>query len=111
MTNANNNVPGVLHISEIDFCAWLGQAEIDDAIVYHRGFLALDVSSFGGSLSNSDRIELCRVGRRAWWAAERGLVHLMQRRHGPDDFSYLAIARTRPEVLPASLYSLLMEAA
>ena len=111
MTNANTNAAGGLRISEIDFCAWLGQAEVDDVLVYHRGFLALDVSSFGSSLSNSERIELCRLGRRAWWASERGFVHLMQRRHGADDFSYLAIARMRPEVLPTSLSSLLMEAA
>ena len=111
MTTSNHNAAGVLRISEIDFCAWLGHAEVDDAIVYHRGFLALDVSSFGRSLSDPERIELCRVARRAWWAAERGLVHLMQRRHGADDFSYLAIARTRPEALPISLSSLLMEAA
>jgi hypothetical protein len=34
------------------------------------------------------------------WAAERGFVDLVQRRHGPEDASYLAIARRRIASLP-----------
>ncbi len=99
-------------LTEIAFCGWLGQAETNDVLVYHRGFLALDASSFSRTLGEPERKELCRVARRAWWAAERGLVHLLQRRNGPDDFTYLAIARARPKLLPVSLSSLLlMEAA
>lgn len=99
-------------ITEIDFCAWLGQAGSGDVLIYHRGFLVLDTSLCGRSLDEAGRKELARTARRAWWAAERQLVHLLQRRNGPDDFSYLAIARPRPKTLPASLSSLfLMEAA
>ena len=95
-------------IAEIDLCAWLGQAAPDDALEYHRGFLALDASPHGGGLADRERRELGRVARRAWWAAERGLVHLLQCRNGQDDFSYLAIARPRPRTAPASLSSLLL---
>ncbi len=99
-------------VTEIDFCGWLGQAGSGEVLVYHRGFLALDASLCGRSLDEPGRKELARIARRAWWAAERGLIHLLQRRNGPDDFSYLAIARPRPKTLPTSLSSLLlMEAA
>ncbi len=101
-----------LCLAEIDLCAWLGQAAPGDLLEYHRGFLALDTMPQGMRLAERERTELARVARRAWWAAERGLVHLLQRRNGPDDFTYLAIARARPKILPVSLSSLLlMEAA
>jgi hypothetical protein len=50
-------------------------------------------------------LELVQVAHRAWWAAEKNLVHLVQRRLGENSFSYLAIARPRPET--PSLASLL----
>ena len=34
-----------LRISEIDLCAWLGQAAPQDAVEYPRGFLVLDVNA------------------------------------------------------------------
>ena len=49
-----------------------------------------------------------RVARRAWWASEQKLIHLVQRRHGADDYSYLAIARSKPKQASASLSSLLL---
>ena len=61
-------------------------------------------------LAEADRKELVRVGRRAWWAAEKNLVYLVQRRLGPDRFSYLAIARARPKKLHATLLTLLAQA-
>ena len=39
---------------------------------------------------------LRQLARRAAWAFDEGLVHLVQRRNGPDDFSYFAIKRPRP---------------
>ena len=108
MRNLKTISPIRPRITEIDFCAWLGQAESGEVLVYHRGFLALDVSLCGRSLDEPERKELVRTARRAWWAAERQLVHLLQRRNGPDDFSYLAIARPQPKTLPASLSSLLL---
>jgi hypothetical protein len=98
-----------LRISEIEFCGWLGQAIPGDHIEYHRGFLALDGMPMATRLGAKDRSELIRLGCRAMWAAEQGLAHLVQRRNGPDDFSYLAIARPRPKATPVSLSALLAE--
>ena len=97
-----------LRLTEIDFCVWLGQAAPGGRLEYHRGFLAMDVSPHCANLDDQERRELARLARRAWWAAERQLVHLVQRRHAPNDFSYLAIARPRPNTAPASLSSLLL---
>ena len=90
------NVPAVRKpINEMEFCGWIGQAAPGDILEYHRGFLALDIAAHGSGLSERERAELSRVARRAWWLAERGLVHLVQRRHKSDDYSYLAVARAR----------------
>ena len=96
-------------LKETAFCAWIAQAGPGDALVYHRGLLALDASLYGQAFQGQDRKELGRVARRAWWAAEQGLIHLLQRRNGPDDFTYLAIARPRPKKLSASLSSFLLK--
>ncbi|HXF88168.1 MAG TPA: hypothetical protein VNK48_07445 [Xanthobacteraceae bacterium] len=110
MTRAITRLPAVrLRLKEIDLCGWIGQAMPGDMLEYHRGFLALDVTEHGTRLAERDRTELARVARRAWWAAELGLVHLVQRRHGPDDYGYLAIARPKPRRASASLGSFLLE--
>ena len=75
-------------LTEIDFLAWLGQAMPGERLIYHRGLLAFDRCA-------PSQQGLSRLADRAYWAAARGFVHLVQRRHGTDDFSYLAIARKR----------------
>lgn len=95
-------------LTEMDLCGWVGQAAPGDILEYHRGFLALDTMPHGTRLSERDRTELARVARRAWWAADRGLVYLVQRRHRFDDYSYLAIARSKPQHPCVSLSSLLL---
>lgn len=90
-----------LAVSEFDLCRWLGQARPGDVLQYHRGFLALDAVQCSGRRVDHDRAELGRVARRALWAAEKGLAHLVQRRHGPDDYAYLLIARLRTRTNPA----------
>lgn len=95
-------------LTEIDLCGWVGQAAPGDMLEYHRGFLALDTIPQGSRLADRERAELAGVARRAWWAAERGLIHLVQRRHGSDDYSYLAIARPKPKQASVSLSSLLL---
>lgn len=81
--------------NEINFCAWVAQAEPGTALVYHRGFLAFDATSVVSKLSNAQRRELRDLASAAWRAAEQDLVHLVQERIGPDRFAYLAIARSR----------------
>lgn len=94
-------------ITEIDLCAWLSQAKAGETLEYHRGFLVLDIDPRISALATSDRLELVQLASRARWAAEKQFVHLVQRRLGESQFSYLAIARPRPQT--PSLSSLLLE--
>ena len=98
-------------ITEIDFCAWLGQAEPGDILEYHRGFLGVDLTPFGNPMSSKTRAELARTSARAYDVAERGFVHLVQRRLGPDVFSYLAIARPTPMGKAMDFKTLMLEEA
>jgi hypothetical protein len=83
--------------SEIELCAWIAQAEPGAVIEYYRGFLALDRTPFGRLGDTPARAALAQLGSRAHDLAERGLVHLVQLRHGAEDYSYFAIARPRRE--------------
>ena len=84
-------------LSEIELCAWIAQAEPGAVLEYHRGYLALDRTAFGRFADTPARAALALLGSRAHDLAERGLVHLVQLRHGPEDYSYFAIARPRRE--------------
>ena len=95
--------------TEIDLLAWLGQAAVGDILEYHRGFLALDRSSCGDPTGEHDRIALGRVAICALRLADRGLVHLLQRRLCSDRFSYLAVARPRADATPLSLITQVSE--
>jgi hypothetical protein len=92
-----------LPISEADLCERLGLASPGDVLQYHRGFLALDVVPYSHRLSDRERAELIKVARRARWASEKGLAHLLQRRHEIDDYAYLLVVRTRPKHEPVLL--------
>jgi hypothetical protein len=98
-------------MNEISLCGWIGQAAAGDVLEYHRGFLVVDVNPQGTPLPPEARTELSRVAQRAWWASERGLVHLVQCRAGPEVFRYLAIARAPAAKQPTaqSLSQLLTE--
>jgi hypothetical protein len=98
--------PHKLRLTETELCGWIGQAAPGDALEYYRGFLAMDTFSQAKRLTERERAELVRLARRAWCASEQKLIHLVQRRHGADDYSYLAIARPKPA--SASLSSLLL---
>ncbi|WP_336421499.1 hypothetical protein [Roseovarius sp. D22-M7] len=97
-------------LTEIEFCAWVAQAVPGDRLEYHRGFLVLDTFPAISHLPDAQRVELARLGSRAFWAAENGLVHLVQEREGPDRFAYIAIARPKPKAATASLSALLLDA-
>ena len=71
------------------FLAWLEQAHPGEVLVYHRGLLAHDRAR--SDLAETERRQIARIADAAFAAAEEGRVHLVQRRHGPFDFSYLAI--------------------
>ncbi len=74
-------------------CRWIGDAMPGDRLVYHQGFLTVDVRD--QHLPGSARKELRRLAVRAQWAAAQGLIDLVQIRHGPDQYSYVAVARLR----------------
>lgn len=110
MTGTIVQLPSLrLRLTEVEFCGWLGQAGPGDMIEYHRGFLALDSMTAAHRLPERDCRDLLKLARRALWAAEQSLLHLVQRRHGPDDYSYIAVARVRPKMAPVSLSALLTE--
>ncbi len=85
-----NSRPHLL-VTAADLELWLGRALPGNALDYHRGFLALDRVTLGSRLSKEDAGELDRVATAAMAAAEAGLVHLLQRRNGDGDYTYLAV--------------------
>jgi hypothetical protein len=84
-------------LSELELCAWVAQAKPGEFLEYHRGYLALDRTAFGRFADSPARAAVGLLGARAHDLAERGLVHLVQHRHGPEDYSYFAVARPRAE--------------
>ncbi|HET6377638.1 MAG TPA: hypothetical protein VFG05_04945 [Methylocella sp.] len=100
-----------LALTETLFAAWIAQAEAGEVLEYHQGFLVLDADKASTRLNEPDRTRLLKLARCAWRAAEQRLVHLVQRRLGEGDFSYLAIARARPKSVPASLSKFLLQEA
>jgi len=95
-------------LTEIEFCAWVAQAMPGDRLEYHRGFLGLDTFPVVSGLPDAARVELRRLGSRAFWAAEQGLVHLVQVRIEAKQFAYIAVARPKPKAAAASLSRLLL---
>ena len=108
-------------ITDIEFCAWLGQAAPGDRLEYHRGLLVVDTAdSIKSPLCAVDRERLRALANAAHRAFEADLVHLVQVRLGLDRFAYLAIARPKkrqrtassPEAVGAAVLSAqLLEAA
>ena len=64
---------------------WLNTALPGEVVEYHRGAI----------LPRAKTGEKAGTGAIAWAAYSCGLVVLVQRKHGPSDFSYLAKRRPR----------------
>jgi hypothetical protein len=82
------------------FWSWLARSAPGAALEYHRGLLVLDRSP-ASELKDEERRVVARLADAALQAAEEGRVHLVQRRNGVFDFSYVAIkaiAESRQEV-------------
>jgi hypothetical protein len=95
MTSLEHSLPSVLHCaSRAEFHAWLARAKPGEQLEYHRGLLTWDRSPASGH-ADGDRRALGKVADAVFRAAADGCVHLVQRRHGPFDFSYLAIKAGR----------------
>jgi hypothetical protein len=86
------------------FWSWLARSEPSAALEYHRGLLILDRSP-ASELSEDERRTVAKIADAALGAAEDRVLHLVQRRNGPFDFSYVAIkaAPARGKRLPRSL--------
>ena len=98
-----------LQLSDIAFCAWIGQAEPGEHLRYHEGFLGIDTMAGMSSLAEADRKTLCGIAKVALSAFEGGLIHLVQARLATDRFAYLAVARQRPRNAPGVLTQRLAE--
>ena len=98
-------------IKDIDLYAWLAQAEAGDALIYHRGFLAVDTDKLISDLPAERRDALRSLGDAAFRAAAQDLVHLVQERIGPNQFAYVAIVRPKPKTPRSAAITRLLEAA
>jgi hypothetical protein len=87
----------ILHtrrLSRVALYGWLERARAGEELEYHRGLLIWDRSP-ASDLADHDRRTLAEVADAVFRAAEDGGIHLVQRRYGPFDFSYLAIKANR----------------
>jgi hypothetical protein len=86
------------------FRSWLARSAPGAALEYHRGLLLWDRSP-ASALPGELRRALAKIADAALSAAADGLVHLVQRRNGPFDFSYVAIKAVpaRGKRVPRSL--------
>lgn len=78
-------------------------------MIYHRGFLAVDANATVSRLSAVRLQALQQLANAAWRAAQQNLIHLIQKRLGPDEFAYIAIARSKPNYGLAALSTVLLE--
>jgi hypothetical protein len=90
-------------IDSAAFTAWLLRAEPGERLTYWRGYLAIDASPLASQLSGEERLRLQEVSDLAWRMAQKGWIHLVQQRHGASDFSYVAVARPREQVMARSV--------
>lgn len=82
-------------LDEAGLCARVFEAEPGERIEYHRGFLGLDRSLLGQHADRQTRSTISRTADRAFALAEKGAVHLVQKRLAPECFSYLAVVKPR----------------
>ncbi len=94
--------------TDIELYAWIAQAEPGARLEYHRGFLGIDITPVISLLPEPDRRQLADLAEAAFSAFEKGLVHLVQERVGPDHFAYIAVARPRPRNAAGAVSQLLV---
>ena len=97
-------------VNDLAFFAWVVQAAPGETLVYHRGFLGIDIGPGISRFGEPDRRRLLGLAQAALSAFEAGFIHLVQVRLEPDRFAYLAIARRKPVHAPAALARLVTAA-
>jgi hypothetical protein len=90
----NHVTPRIRRPSRVAFARWLERARAGEQFEYHRGLLVRDRSP-ASELAEGDRRALAEMADAVFRAAADGCVHLVQRRHGPFGFGYLAIKAGR----------------
>jgi len=87
-------------LDDLGLWAWVAMAKPGDHVIYHRGFLSLDLIGHGSHLTSAARRQLRDLAAAALKAAEEKRVHLVQARLGPDHFAYIAVARPKTKPKP-----------
>lgn len=72
---------------------WLANARPGEVLEYHRGVLARDRLAGASRLPQGQSTELDRLAKAVLTIAETGEGHVLQRRNGADDYTYILIAR------------------
>ncbi len=98
-------------LDEVGLAAWIAQAAPGEALIYHRGFLAVDTIGSGQKPGSERQAALRKLASAALRAAESDLVHLVQARLGPDHFAYIAVARPKPKAPGVAFSRHLLKAA
>jgi hypothetical protein len=81
-----------LLVDESELLSWLSTANAGDVLEYHRGYLAMDRVP-GSRLGEEARQELDRIANKLFALASSSRGHLLQRRHGNGDYTYLFVYR------------------
>jgi hypothetical protein len=90
-------------VNDLAFYAWVAQAAPGETLVYHRGFLGIDIGPGMSRFGEPERRRLLGLAQAALSAFDASLVHLVQVRLEPDRFAYLAVARRKPAHAPVAL--------
>lgn len=88
-----------LLLDENGLVDWLVTAEPGQMLTYHRGLLALDVDPRALRMNAADCANLAALAQRLRDEADRGTLHLLQRRLGREHFDYIAVV-ARPAGTP-----------
>ena len=78
-------------LTEAQFCDWMADARVGEALQYHEGLLLRDRSESASALNAKERARLHAVASRAWIACELGLVHLFSVKVDEGHYRYIAL--------------------
>lgn len=81
-----------LLVDENALVDWLVAAEPGQVLTYHQGLLALDLDPRTRRMNATERSSLAAIAERLREEADRGTLHLLQRRLGREHFDYIAVA-------------------
>lgn len=83
-------------VNVVQFRKFVIHAEPGKRCFYYRGHLFRDRGMKEAYQNGIDRSSVIELADFALYLQRRGLVDLVQKRHGDDDYSYLAIRTSEP---------------